>query len=245
MKWRLLDLFSGQGGISLGLERSGYFETVAFCEKDPICHRVLKAHWPYIPIYDDVKTLSRKTLHADGIEPDFICGGFPCQDASFANAEGTGTAGNRTGLFVEAVRLAGELGCPILMENVSGLFKRGFGDVLRALAEIGFDAEWEVIRADSVGADHERERVFILAYPSSEGRQGFESLRGILGIAAAKIAIHDHHPFEPWRTLVAGQYPLRSGDGLSLGMERARIRLCGNAVVPRIPEIIGRAIGPK
>lgn len=84
MTLKLLDLFSGIGGFSLGLERSGYFETIAFCEINPKPHRVLKAHWPGVPIYNDVREITAERLRADGIGVDAICGGFPCQDISHA-----------------------------------------------------------------------------------------------------------------------------------------------------------------
>jgi DNA (cytosine-5)-methyltransferase 1 len=79
---KVLDLFSGIGGFSLGLERTGGFETVAFCEIEPFCRLVLAKHWPKVPIYEDVRTLSADTLRRDGLAVDVICGGFPCQDIS-------------------------------------------------------------------------------------------------------------------------------------------------------------------
>src|SRR5688572_15082044 len=83
-KLKLLDLFSGIGGFSLGLERTGGFETVAFCEIDPFCRRVLAKHWPHVRQYEDVRELTARQLEADGIAVDVICGGFPCQDISYA-----------------------------------------------------------------------------------------------------------------------------------------------------------------
>lgn len=82
---RLLDLFSGIGGFSLGLERTHGFETVAFCEIDPYCRRVLAKHWPNVRQYEDVRTLTAEQLAADGISVDAICGGFPCQPFSSAS----------------------------------------------------------------------------------------------------------------------------------------------------------------
>src|SRR5512146_3529417 len=76
---RLLDLFSGIGGFSLGLERTGGFETVAFCEIAPKCRHLLAHHWPGVPIYDDICALTAERLAADGVAVDAICGGFPCQ----------------------------------------------------------------------------------------------------------------------------------------------------------------------
>lgn len=242
---RVLDLFSGgMGGFSLGLERTGGFETVALCEINPDNRRMLKANWPHVPCYEDVRSVSAETLRADGIaRVDVIAGGFPCQDASVANVRGLGTAGARTGLFVEVVRLARELGPRfIIMENVPGLLGRGFGDVLGCLAESGFDAEWDCIRARHLGADHERERLCLVAYPNSEGRQGSQPHHGVLVRTKAALSKLGDEAFGEWRALVGGERLVRSGDGLSVGMERRRLYAAGNAVVPQIPELIGRAI---
>lgn len=242
MKLRLLDLFSGIGGFSLGLERTGGFETVAFCEIEPFPRRVLAKHWPGVPIYDDVRTLTAERLRADGISVDVICGGFPCQDASVANVVGLGTAGKRTGLFTEAVRLARGTGAILVMENVTGLLSRGFGDVLRELARSGFNAEWECFRARDMGADHERKRLIILAYSRRERRKRFKQIVGVLGRAKAALAEHGDEAFGEWRFLVARQHTLRDFDGVSVAMERRRLHGVGNAVVPQIPELIGNAI---
>jgi DNA (cytosine-5)-methyltransferase 1 len=240
---RVLDLFSGIGGFSLGLERTGGFKTVAFCEIEPFPRRVLAKHWPEVPCYDDVRTLTASRLRADGItRVDLVCGGFPCQDASVANVEGLGTAGDRTGLFAEAVRIVSDLRCVLLMENVTGLLGRGFGDVLRSLARIGFDAEWENISARELGADHLRDRLWILAYPSETGCQGFEPFRGALSRAKAALAQHYDAPLGGWSALVADLASLRGRDGVSVAMERNRVGSIGNAVVPQIPELIGNAI---
>lgn len=239
---RLLDLFSGIGGFSLGLERTGGFATTAFCEIDPHARKVLAWHWPEVKQYDDVRTLTADRLRADGIAVDFICGGFPCQDASVANIGGVGAAGERTGLYAEAVRLARELGCGILMENVTGLLDRGFGEVLRALAEGGFDAIWRAIPARHAGADHQRERLWIVAYPSGARWKGFEPDHGLLERAASSLAQHGDEAFGEWRALVSGEHVLRDLDGVSVTMERRRLHALGNAVTPYIPEAIGRAI---
>ena len=97
-KLKLLDLFSGIGGFSLGLERTGGFETVAFCEIEDYPRRVLARHWPEVPIYGDIRELSAARLRADGIRVDAICGGFPCQDISTAGP-GAGIEGERSGLM--------------------------------------------------------------------------------------------------------------------------------------------------
>ena len=121
-KLKVLDLFSGIGGFSLGLERTGGFETVAFCEIEEYPRRVLAKRWPGVPCYEDVRTLTAARLRADGItRVDALTGGFPCQDLSVAG-KGLGLAGSRSGLWSEIVRLAGELRPKfIIVENVANL----------------------------------------------------------------------------------------------------------------------------
>lgn len=164
-KLRVLDLFSGIGGFSLGLERTGGFETAAFCEIDKAAQSVLKKHWPNVPIFEDVSTLTAKDL--DGTI-DVICGGFPCQDISLAG-KGAGLAGERSGLWFQFHRLIQEIKPKwVIAENVSALRSRGLDQVLRSLAEIGYDAEWHCIPASAVGAKHTRDRIWIIAYPREQ-----------------------------------------------------------------------------
>jgi DNA (cytosine-5)-methyltransferase 1 len=171
---RVLDLFSGIGGFSLGLERAG-MQTVAFCEQNKYCHAVLKKHWPEVPIYDDVRTLTAARLADDGIAVDVICGGFPCQDISIAG-KGAGLAGARSGLWWEFHRLIAEIRPSwVIIENVSALRHKGLGDVLRSLAAVGYDAEWHCIPASAIGAPHRRDRIWIVAYPNGEQQQSMLS----------------------------------------------------------------------
>ena len=104
-KLKVLDLFSGIGGFSLGLERTGGFETVAFCEIEEFPRRVLAKHWPGVPCYHDVRELTADRLHKDGIAVDVITGGFPCQDLSLAGKQGGMGEGTRSGLWSEIDRL--------------------------------------------------------------------------------------------------------------------------------------------
>ena len=165
---KLLDLFSGIGGFSLGLERTGGFETVAFCEIDKFCQKVLRKHWPNVRQYTDIKTLTAVQLTADGITVDAICGGFPCQDISLAGGGAGMGEGTRSGLWSEYARLIGELRPRyVIVENVSALLGRGLDRVLGDLAQIGYDAEWHCIPAAAVGAPHRRDRVWIVAYAES------------------------------------------------------------------------------
>jgi len=180
----VLDLFSGIGGFSLGLERAG-MRTVAFCEIDPYCRRVLAKHWPDVPVYDDVRTLTasslvanpdyQRQLQSQGCERDqwgwagdcgidLICGGFPCQDISTAG-KGAGITGARSGLWGEYARIVGEVRPRyVLVENVAALLGRGIERVLGDLAALGYDAEWHCIPASAVGAPHRRDRVWIVAH---------------------------------------------------------------------------------
>jgi len=170
-KLRVLDLFSGIGGFSLGLERTGGFETVAFCEIEEFPPRVLRKHWPNVPIYEDVRTLTDARLKADGISVDVICGGFPCQGISEAGLR-KGLQDPRSALWGEYARIIGEVRpFYVIVENVSELLRDGYGmgDVLGDLAKIGYDAEWHSIPAIALGADHIRERIWIVAYPNGTG----------------------------------------------------------------------------
>lgn len=241
-KLRVLDLFSGIGGFSLGLERAGGFETVAFCEIEPYCRRVLAKHWPEIPIYDDVRKLTAAKLAADGLAVDVICGGFPCQDISLAG-KGAGLAGERSGLWRDYARLIGELRPQfVIVENVAALLSRGLGDVLGDLAAIGYDAEWTALPASRIGAPHHRDRLWIVAYASGARREGLEPIFGVLDRHAASSTI-DGNPFaDAWRALDCGFTSLRPSDGVSVALERSKLRATGNAVVPQIPELIGRAL---
>lgn len=248
-KLRVLDLFSGIGGFSLGLERTGGFETVAFCEIDPFCRKVLARHWPEVPCFDDVTTLRGEDVGT----VDVICGGFPCQDISVAGAQAGMEAGTRSGLWSEISRLVGELRPSfVLVENVSNLLagpsqRPGgwFGRALGDLAALGYDAEWECISASSIGAPHNRDRVWLVAYPAGIGRPE---------VALQDIARDGSFADARWSSINAGplvgacswkDWEEQSGvrlvvDGVPDGAHRCKA--AGNAVVPQIPELIGHAI---
>lgn len=188
---KVLDLFSGIGGFSLGLERAG-FETVAFCEIDKHCHRVLKKHWPNVPIWQDVATLTFNKLQFEGVTDkiDIICGGFPCQDISVAGKKKglKDESGNttRSGLWFQYKRIIGEIQPRyVIIENVANLRSKGLVTVLQDLWSLGYDAEWHIISARSVGACHLRERIWIIAYPNSE-RYGRIQSRGSSGESGAE-----------------------------------------------------------
>ena len=158
-----LDLFSGIGGFALGLQRTGGFKTIGFCDFDAKTHPVLKKNFPGVPIYDDVRTLKG----ADIGTVDIVTGGFPCQDLSVAG-KGAGLKGERSGLWYEMHRIIKETRPKwVIAENVAVLRSRGLDEVLGSLAEIGYDAEWHCIPASAVGAPHRRDRIWIVAYPQS------------------------------------------------------------------------------
>ena len=162
------ELFAGIGGIGLGLEMTGGFEVKWQVERDEYASKVLAKHWPDVVRWDDVVTFPPD--NSDEWDVDLICGGFPCQDISNAGRR-QGLDGERSGLFYEVVRIAQRLRPKyLLLENVSALLVRGFGDVLRELASLGYDAEWHCIPAAAVGAPHRRDRVFIVAYSDSHDR---------------------------------------------------------------------------
>jgi DNA (cytosine-5)-methyltransferase 1 len=240
-KLKLLDLFSGIGGFSLGLERSGGFETVAFCEIEKYPRQVLTKHWPKVPCYDDIRTLTAARLAADGIAVDAICGGFPCQDISTAG-RGAGIGGERSGLWKEYARLIDELRPRYaIMENVAVLRSRGLDVVLGDLAEIGYDAEWHCIPASAVGAPHQRDRIWIVAHPTRERVEGSGASR-------------EQEPFVSFGQTILGRNSPACGTGhwsSEPGMARLvdgipdrvqRVKALGNSLVPQIPELIGHAI---
>lgn len=277
----VLDLFSGIGGFSLGLERAG-MRTVAFCEIDPFCRRVLAKHWPGIEIHEDVT----KRGFVQG-EADIITAGFPCQDISFAG-EGAGLAGERSGLYrhvIRAIRLVRPRFA--VLENVAALLSRGLGTVLGDMAAIGYDAEWHCIPASAAGAPHRRDRIWIIA---DAGSEQYESNRPPLSGKIAKefsktLADANGEGLErrdsgslqerpgEWTTGESGPLGDPIGErelqqegrkcvewrrpsdpswwsiepdvgrvayGVPSRMDR--LKGLGNAVVPQIPEIIGRAI---
>lgn len=289
-KLRVLDLFSGIGGFSLGLERATMeggeyvgFETTAFCEIEEFPRKVLAKHWPDVPCYRDVRELTAERLAADGIAVDVICGGFPCQDISFAG-KGAGLAGERSGLFYEVARLISELEPRyVILENVAALLSRGLADVLGTLASLGYDAEWHCIPASYVGAPHRRDRIWIMAYARHSagtrpkavqcGNARLVSIQQENGSEGANPALEcgealanangeglegrsltgdtcevgqrfqqqlERCPASDWPEWEPEPNVGRVANGVP---DRAhRLKCLGNAVVPQIPELIGRAI---
>ena len=238
---KVLDLFSGIGGFSLGLERTGGFETAAFCEIEEFPRKVLAKHWPNIYIHDDIRTLDGKQYRG---AIAVVCGGFPCQDLSVAGNQG-GITAERSGLWAELCRIISEVRPKYaIVENVPNLLagQRGawFGRVLGDLAEIGYDAEWHCIPASYVGRPHIRDRVWVVAYPREKRGQRCisESLQRQLPLQRGE----NGRGLKSWRERSDLHAPRLCGVGDGIPNRVDRTACCGNAVVPQIPELIGRAI---
>jgi len=291
---KVLDLFAGIGGFTIGLEKAG-FETVAFCEIEPYAQKVLKKNWPEVPIYDDVRTITAERLVSDGIRVDVITGGFPCQDISVAGNQAGIADGTRSGLWSECARLIGELRPRYaIFENVTNLLNGERGDwfkrVLWDISAIGYDAEWHCIPASELGAHHHRDRVWIICYPrrevlledsrygewrDSKSVIGGEDAQGkrecdpsSIGRSSQNVAdalykrlqrgIHRRQESQ-WESKLGhfrrsssthGQ-PTKNEWDIEPDVGRVangvpskshRLKCLGNAVVPPIPELIGRAI---
>ncbi len=176
-------LFSGIGGLDLGIERglasAGVAaETIWQVEQSDYCRRILSRHWPHAERYTDVRAVTAETVHPI----DVLVGGFPCQDISTAG-KGAGLAGEKSGLFFEMARIVCELEPRIVvMENVSAITSRGLDTVLGTMAALGYDARWGGLRASEVGAPHRRERWFCVAWladTDQEQRRRSEALRDL------------------------------------------------------------------
>ena len=163
---KILDTFAGIGGFSYAAhELVGGFETTQFVEIDPFCQKVLKKHFPKVPCHDDIKTFT-----AYPGQYDVITGGFPCQDISVAGRREGITDQSRSGLFYELIRVI-RLVRPkfVVMENVAAILNNGLDIVLGELSEAGYDAEWSIISASSLGAAHRRSRWWCVAYTNDYG----------------------------------------------------------------------------
>lgn len=229
-------LFSGIGGLDLGLERAG-LRCAWQVEIDSFCRSVLARHWPEVLRIGDVRNAGAHNLNP----VDVVAGGFPCQDISYAGL-GVGIHGSHSGLWFEFARIVRDLGPTIvLVENVPALLDRGLGDVLGSLADLGYDAEWSTISACAVGAPHVRQRLFIVAY--TDGIDGRARLRD--SIARAFRPLQAVHGFEGsrarWRSRLANPSELyRDADGVPDRPQRNWA--VGNAVVPDVAEWIGRRL---
>jgi len=264
-------LFSGIGGLDLGLERAG-MEVIWQSEIDPYACKVLSKHWPAVVNHGDIKTIN----WGDIVRPDVLCGGYPCQPFS--------TAGKRNGeddprhLWPWVREAISELRPKYaIMENVRGHLTMGFDKVLADLATIGYDAQWQIVSAASVGAPHRRDRLIFVAYPQGHGqRRGHRknsttiserpSIQKTLGRSSSTMANNDseRHGLN-WPQGATGQAHIFWGYNarreatndsrtwwetepdvgrVANGVPSRvdRLRGLGNAVVPQVAELIGRMV---
>ena len=241
-KLRVLDLFSGIGGFSYGLEKTGLYETIAFCEWDKKCQLVLDKHWPSIPKFSDIANLvclDPSTLSdvqskvVVGSRVDVITGGFPCQDISLAG-KGAGLEGERSGYWKHYKRLIQDVAPKgVIIENVSALRSRGLDQVLQDLNEIGYDAEWHCITASHLGATHQRDRIWIIAYRRSVGGEGFKPLEclGPSGQRGAGRKTDLQHIYSnPFGRSGSIPQPLLRGVDVRLAGRVDRLKQVGNSV---------------
>jgi DNA (cytosine-5)-methyltransferase 1 len=232
---RLLDLFSGIGGFSYAAERLvGGYKTVAFVEREPFCQSVLRKHWPTVSIHDDICKFQPERHSAD-----VVCGGFPCQDISLAGKQAGIKQGTRSGLFYELMRVVRMVEPQyVVLENVAAILGNGLDTVLGELAEAGFDAEWACIPASAVGACHQRDRWWLVAYANHSGSQGqraeyelSESRRqGAIAWSRRDAVLN-----REWRGYLSKPVLCRGDDGLSGRVDR--LKALGNAVVPQAAAI--------
>lgn len=261
-------LFSGIGGLDLGLERAG-MKVIWQSEIDPYCNKVLKKHWPEVPNYGNIKEIDWQTIP----RPDIICGGYPCQPFS--------TAGKRRGTddprhLWPWVRTAISELRPryAILENVRGHLSMGGLQVIGELAEVGYDAEWRVVSAAGLGAPHRRDRIIIVAYPNDTRKRtpgGNMEQQGATGSAqrsnsrnepsrrSANVADTNSGRREQCQpqtkplSWTSGSGKRNYADwwqvepdvgrvvnGVSARVDR--LRGLGNAVVPQVAEYIGRLV---
>ena len=162
----MLDTFAGIGGFSYAADKLvGGFKTTQFIEINPFCQKILNKHWPNIPIHNDINTFTA------GIgQFDCITGGFPCQDISVAGRQEGITEESRSGLFYSLMRVI-RMVRPrfVVLENVAAILNNGLDIVLGELSQAGYDAEWAVISASSLGGCHRRSRWWCVAYTNDYG----------------------------------------------------------------------------
>ena len=259
-KLKLLDTFSGIGGFSYAAEKLvGGFETTQFIEIDPYCQKVLNKHWPNVPIHDDITTYRAELYSAD-----VICGGFPCQSISTAGKGEGITETSKSGMWFELIRTIRMVRPKyFILENVSAILANGLDIVLRDIYEAGYNAEWCCIPSSFVGACHQRDRWWLVAYPNSKQSSGTESeiqagrifsssstrsknvadsdsnrLQREIGsrLHRATWRTQDIRRINPsWRQYESKPCLRRGDDGLRNRVDR--LRALGNSVVPQVVAI--------
>jgi len=257
-KLKAFDIFAGIGGFSYGLEKVG-MRTVAFCEVDQYCQKILKQYWPSVPIFSDINLLKYHKNHFlyDGklpryftnIDIDVISSSSPCTGYSVAGKK-RGDKDGRSKLWKEFARLTREIRPKYcVFENSPNIRNHSMGEILKTFDEIGYNAEWSIISAYSVGAPHQRERLYCvfwrndIPYPNPFRSWAADPEKEKASSWWwAKRRIKRSPVFNK-----AGKIEprvLRFTDGISEELDQTEesLKQLGNSLIPQIPELIGRAI---
>jgi DNA (cytosine-5)-methyltransferase 1 len=225
-------LFSGIGGLDLGLERAG-MEVVWQSEIDPYASRVLAKHWPHVPNLGDITKIDWEEVE----RVDLICGGFPCNDISSAHTRGTnsrsGLDGPQSGLWREFAWAVGELEPRwVVVENVASCWRSWLPDVRRDLWQLGYAHLPVQLSAGAFGAVHKRDRIFVVAHTNGY-REPVDTIHAEVAELRADARCTGYWGTPPPRGF-------RVDDGVPHGMDRSRV--LGAAVVPQVAEWLGRQI---
>ena len=235
----VLSLFSGIGGIELGLERAG-MKTVGQVELDEWCRAVLAKHWPTVPRHDDVRSAGDWWNSIARPSVEVVCGGFPCQPFSIAGKQkGTGDERWMWPAMADVIRAVRPR--YVVVENVAALVRdwRAWGTVLADLHSLGFDAEWATLQATQFGAPHRRERVYLVAYAASDHGAHPDEPAAARAIELEPRGSRGQHGGGRWIPEPAMD---RVAHGIPRGMVYESLHALGNSVVPPIFEHIGRQI---
>ena len=266
MELNVLDLFSGIGGFSVGLEATGKFKTIGFCEQDKFCQKVLRKHWSDVPIYEDIKKLDARKIKAD-----VLVGGFPCQSISIAGKQ-KGKNDDRF-LFPEMLRVIKEVQPRwIIAENVQNLINISDGQILQdihnSLEAENYEVQTFCISAASIGAWHKRSRIWIVAANTNPrlciGENKKIQTRGVAFNNGSSSNVTDTDKLrtqvqtqgkhtsikmsgstskESWWETQSELCGVPNGVQYELYPDRAnRIKALGNSIVPQIVTEIGKAI---
>lgn len=259
MALKTLSLFSGIGCFDRGLESSGFFKTIAFCEIDKHCRKVLNKHWPSIPIFEDIHTLNgdidiphiTRDYRPLKTNIDVICGSWPCVGHSTAGKK-KGLNDEKSGLWKEYKRLIGEIRPKyVIAENSANLRTTGLAEVLEDLWSLKYNVEWSIISAYGIGSPHQRERIYIVAWREDISYPNpFRSWSSYNEETQTKqewwtsVRFKRDSLFEQIGTVESPT--IRIDDGSSTGLHKSideRIKQLGNALLPQIPYLIGKQIG--
>jgi DNA (cytosine-5)-methyltransferase 1 len=224
-------LFSGIGGLELGLERAGHGPVRWQVEINPFCRRVLAKHWPDAERFGDVRAVGVQNLAPVRV----ICGGFPCQDVSQARSARPipGLAGEQSSLWAEFARIVHELRPrAVVVENVASGKQRWLPQVRRDLHLLGYGSSAVEVAAEDVGGTHARRRIFVVGHPYANSKPV-----GPIDVEVAELSPDARTMWNGW---LSEPRSLRMDDGVPGGVDR--VRALGNAVVPQCAEVVGRML---